>query len=105
MNDYFQYITVFVKHDIIELHNTLQVEKKLITSEDFIQYFNSTHRIDEIQRFSNMTNKTNLDKKVFRDLRDFLVLELTMRDAKRAGVLADLTRKDVMVRSHVIYLL
>jgi hypothetical protein len=39
----------------------------------------------------------DMDMGVFRELRDFVVLDLTMRNGKRAGVIADVTLEDVAV--------
>ena len=40
----------------------------------------------------------------FRDLRSFIVLELTMKNAKRAGVLADIAVVDIEVNSLILNL-
>jgi hypothetical protein len=67
----------------------LQIEKNLLRPKVFKTYFASEWRRDMIVELTEEYH--------YVDLRNFLALDFTMRNGKRAGVLADLTLADVKV--------
>ena len=80
-----------------ECYFFIQTMEKLLTANDFNIYFNSAWRQQQLERFVSGEAPAMADYSVdlFRDLRDFVLLEIEIRNGKRAGVLSDLSLADL----------